>query len=98
MRTKKDKSSAISLIYLLINKNIYIELADYSESPRIIAPFETIKLTFNEGVSGYISSTYKVSLGSFLSDRKIPKTLIVVTPQGTSKGRLQELSATRLLN
>lgn len=81
----KDKATALSTIYLRIGRNIYLELIDYSESPRIIAPFETIKIGFQEGVSGYISSTYKVTLDSMLSNHKINKTLIIATPQGISK-------------
>lgn len=81
----KDKAAAINTIYLRIGKNIYLELIDYSNSPRILAPFETIKIAFEEGVSGYITSTYKVNIDSILSDYRAEKTLIVSTPQGNSK-------------
>ncbi len=81
----KDKAAAISTIYLRIGRNIYLELADYSSSPRILAPFETIKINFEEGVSGYITSTYKVDIDSILSDHNTPKNLIIATPQGISK-------------
>lgn len=81
----KDKATALSTIYLRIGRNIYLELIDYSDSPRIIAPFETIKIGLQEGVSGYISSTYKVTLDSMLADHKISKALIIATPQGISK-------------
>lgn len=85
IENKKDKSIAINYIYLKIAKNIYLELADYNSSPRIIAPFETIKINSDEGVSGYISSTYRVDMHSLLGDRKKKKNLIVVTPTGISK-------------
>jgi len=85
LENKKDKASAINYIYLRIGSNIYLELVDYDNSPRIIAPFETVKIVLKEGVSGYISSTYKVNLDSLLADRKIRKTLLIATPQGTSK-------------
>lgn len=85
LENKKDKSIAISYIYLRAGRNIYIELADYNSSPRIISPFETIKIKSDEGVSGYISSDYKIDLHSILGDRKIKKCLMVVTPQGVSK-------------
>lgn len=78
----KDKAVAISGIYLRIDRNIFLELTDYSDSPRIISPFETIKISFNEGVSGYIASTNRVDVGSLLLERKIPKSLMVSTPQG----------------
>lgn len=86
----KDKSSAINNIYLRINSNIYLELVDYSASPRIIGPFETIKITLQEGVSGYISSTFKVDIDAFLKDRKIKKTLMISTSQGIFKVKLYE--------
>lgn len=85
LENTKDKAVAISTVYLRVGRNIYVELINYSESPRIIAPFETIKLSFREGVSGYISSTYKVTLDLLLSDNKVPKTLFISTPQGLSK-------------
>lgn len=85
IENKKDKSSAISYVYLRIGSNIYVELVDYSHSPRIVSPFETIKIQLKEGVSGYISSTFKVDIGHLLSDRKIPKNLMVATPEGLSK-------------
>jgi hypothetical protein len=85
LENTKDKAVAISTIYLVIGRNIYLELINYSESPRIIAPFETIKLSFREGVSGYITSTFKVSLDSLLADNKVHKSLVVSTPQGLSK-------------
>lgn len=87
LENTKDKAVAINTIYLIIGRNIYVELIDYSESPRIIAPFETIKLNFREGVSGYISSTFKVNLDSLLADNKVRKSLIISTPQGLSKVR-----------
>lgn len=85
LENTKDKAVAINTIYLRIGRNIYVELIDYSESPRIIAPFETIKLSFREGVSGYITSTFKVTLDSLLADNKVRKSLVVSTPQGLSK-------------
>lgn len=85
LENTKDKVVAISVIYLRINKNIYLELINYSDSPRIISPFETIKLNFNEGVSGYTSSCFKINLDPLLADNKIPKMLVVSTPQGLSK-------------
>lgn len=87
IENRKDKAAAINYIYLRIGSNIYLELVDYEKSPRIIAPFETIKIDLREGVSGYISSTYKVDLDPLLADRKIRKTLIIATPQGLSKVR-----------
>jgi len=80
----KDKAVAVSAIYLRIDRNIYLEIINYSDSPKIINPFETIKISFQEGVSGYIASTYKVDLSSLLSNRKIPKNIVVATPQGLS--------------
>ncbi|WP_122559174.1 hypothetical protein [Pseudomonas viridiflava] len=85
LENTKDKAVAISTIYLRIGKNIYVELIDYCESPKIIAPFETIKFNFREGVSGYISSTYKVNLDSLLANKKARKTLIIATAQGLTK-------------
>lgn len=85
LENTKDKAAAISTIYLRIGRNIYLELIDYSDSPKIIAPFETIKLSFREGVSGYISSTFKVNLDQLLAGRSPRKTLIIATPQGISK-------------
>lgn len=87
IENKKDKAAAISYIYLRIGSNIYLELVDYYSSPRIIAPFETIKIELRGGVSGYISSTFKVDLDSLLGDRKVCKTLVIATPQGLSKVR-----------
>ena len=87
IENKKDKAAAINYIYLRIGSNIYLELVDYDSSPRIIAPFETIKIELREGVSGYISSTFKVDLDAILGERKIRKTLVVATPQGLSKVR-----------
>ncbi|WP_440093920.1 hypothetical protein ACTACL_09490 [Pseudomonas syringae] len=84
IENKKDKAAAINYIYLRIGSNIYVELINYTSSPRIILPFETIKIDLSEGVSGYISSTYKVDLNPLLGDRKKRKTLIVATPQGLS--------------
>lgn len=84
LENTKDKAIAINTIYLRIGRNIYVELIDYSESPRIISPFETIKLCFKEGVSGYITSTFKVTLDSLLADNKVRKNLVVLTPQGLS--------------
>ncbi|WP_282383297.1 MULTISPECIES: hypothetical protein [unclassified Pseudomonas] len=80
----KDKAATISTIYLRIGRNIYLELVDYSNSPRIVAPFETLKIGFHEGVSGYISSTFKVTIDSMLTDHKVRKTLVIATPQGIS--------------
>lgn len=85
IENKKDKATAITYIYLRVGSNIYLELVDYSESPRIVAPFETIKIQLREGVSGYISSTFKVDIGHLLSDRKVTKCLMVATPQGLLK-------------
>jgi len=85
LENTKDKAAAISTIYLRLGKNIFIELIDYSNSPKIVAPFETIRLNFREGVSGYISSTSKVNLDSLLANNKVRKTLIIATPQGFSK-------------
>lgn len=85
LENMKDKASPISYVYLRIGNNIYLELLDYSESPRIIGPFETIKIGLREGVSGYISSTFKVDIDALLSDRKVKKTLMVATPKGISK-------------
>ncbi|WP_243055346.1 hypothetical protein [Pseudomonas sp. BP01] len=85
IENKKDKSATISYIYLRIGSNIHLELVNYEMSPRVIAPFETIKIDLRKGVSGYISSTYKVDIDSLLANRKIRKTLLVVTPQGVSK-------------
>ncbi|MEE4183745.1 hypothetical protein [Pseudomonas viridiflava] len=85
LENTKDKAVAISTIYLRIGKNIYVELIDYSDSPKIIAPFETIKFNFREGVSGYISSTYKVNLDSMLANKKARKALIIATAQGLTK-------------
>lgn len=85
LENTKDKAAAISTIYLRIGRNVYVELIDYSDSPKIMAPFETIKISFREGVSGYISSTFKVDLDSLLDDTKARKTLIIATPQGLSK-------------
>lgn len=85
LENTKDKSVAINTIYLVVGRNIYVELMDYSDSPRIIAPFETIKLSFIEGVSGYIASTFKVTLDSMLANNKIRKSLVISTPQGLSK-------------
>ncbi|MDQ0741792.1 hypothetical protein [Pseudomonas sp. W4I3] len=85
LENTKDKSVAINTIYLVVGQNIYVELIDYSDSPRIIAPFETIKLSFMEGVSGYITSTFKVNLDSMLANNKIRKKLVISTPQGLSK-------------
>ena len=85
IENKKDKASAISCIYLRIGSNIYIEMVNYSQSPRIVSPFETIKIQLNEGVSGYIYSTFKVDIDHLLSDRKIPKSLMVATPEGILK-------------
>ncbi|WP_275547551.1 hypothetical protein [Pseudomonas sp. Marseille-Q0931] len=80
----KDKAVAVSTIYLRVDSNIYLELVDYTHSPRVLSPFETIKLSFHEGVSGYIASTYKASIGKMLLDHKIPKSLVVATPSGLS--------------
>ncbi|MGE8189807.1 hypothetical protein [Pseudomonas sp. NPDC086278] len=85
IENKKDKAAAINFIYLRVGSNIYLELVDYDSSPRIIAPFETIKIELREGVSGYISSIFKVDLNALLGDRKVRKALIVATPQGLSK-------------
>ncbi|WP_431480235.1 hypothetical protein [Pseudomonas simiae] len=85
LENTKDKAVAISTIYLLVGRNIYVELIDYSDSPRIIAPFETIKISFMEGVSGYIASTFKVTLDSMLANNKVRKSLVISTPQGLSK-------------
>lgn len=85
LENTKDKSAAISTIYLRLGKNIYIELVDYSDSPKIVAPFETIRLNFREGVSGYISSTFKVDLDLLLASDKVRKVLIIATPQGLTK-------------
>lgn len=87
IENKKDKAAAINHIYLRIGSNIYLELVDYSRSPRIISPFETIKVVLGEGVSGYISSTFKVDLNALLGDRKVRKILVLDTPQGLSKVR-----------
>jgi len=84
IENKKDKAAAISYIYLRIGSNIYLELVSY-DSPRIVAPFETIKIEIREGVSGYISSTFKIDLNVMLGDRNVRKSLMVVTPQGISK-------------
>lgn len=85
IENRKDKAVAVSFIYLRIRSNIYLELVDYESSPRIVAPFETIKIDLQEGVSGYIASTYKVDLDAFLADRNVKKSLMVATPQGLSK-------------
>ena len=85
LENTKDKAVAINTIYLRIGRNIYTELIDYSDSPRIIAPFETIKLCFKEGVSGYVTSSYKVTLDSLLADNKVRKNLVISTPQGLSE-------------
>ncbi|MCF5189604.1 hypothetical protein [Pseudomonas simiae] len=85
LENTKDKAAAVSAIYLRIGRNIYLELINYSDSPKIIAPFETIKISFREGVSGYISSTFKVDLDTLLAGRSPRKTLIIATPQGISK-------------
>lgn len=77
----KDKSAIISTVYLKLGGNIFIELVDYSDSPKILGPFETLKIALNEGVSGYISSTFKVDLDPLLADRKVKKSLIVATPK-----------------
>lgn len=77
----KDKSAVISTIYLRVGGNIFVELIDYFDSPKILGPFETIKITLNEGVSGYISSGYKVNISNLLADRKVRKTLMVATPK-----------------
>ncbi|MBF8775617.1 hypothetical protein [Pseudomonas fulva] len=85
LENSKDKVSVIGTIYLRIGNNIYLELVDYADSPRLVGPFETVKLTLREGVSGYISSSYKVDIGEMLRDRKIKKTLMIATPKGVFK-------------
>lgn len=85
IENRKDKAAAINYVYLRIGGNIYLELVDYSRSPRIVAPFETIKIELNGGVSGYISSAFKVDLDGLLRDNGKTKTLMVATPQGLSR-------------
>jgi len=85
LENSKDKVSVIGCIYLRVGSNIYLELVDYAESPRIVGPFETVKIVLREGVSGYISSSYKVNIGEMLRDRKIKKTLLIATPKGIFK-------------
>lgn len=85
LENSKDKVAVISSVYVRLGSNIYVELIDYADSPKIVGPFETLKIVLRQGVSGYIASSYKVDVGKLLADRKVKREIFIATPKGIVK-------------
>lgn len=77
----KDKAVVIYSIHLRIGHNIYLLLADYSQRPLVLQPFEAHVEIF-EPIECYETNCVEVDLNDLLHNMKISKKLVLATAEG----------------
>lgn len=81
LQNNKDRAVVIFHIYLRIGRAYYLELADHSQKPLIIQPFEAYQANY-EPLIYYGINTKRIRLNKLFSDRKVKKRIVLGTSQG----------------
>ena len=77
----KDRSVTIFCIYLKVGNSIYVELANFDETPLILKPYETFNRPSGP-IEFYSVNMRKVDINDLLSNHKIKKRLVLSTSEG----------------
>jgi hypothetical protein len=74
----KDKAVVIFKIYLKIGHNIFLEIANFDDSPLILEPFKVFRQEY-EPIDFYCVNRSRINIDSLLSHKK---SLVLVTTDG----------------